>query len=238
MPSTTRERVSTARGIATRTASPSAKVAMRSQGTARPARWDSSITGASFATAPISRVDGARRRRTSPMPPIRAPLPTGTTTAAGAACALAEDLGGDRAIALLLRRLVAVFEEHEPARARERPRVVLGAVEVVAALANIRSEGRDQGQLGARGAARNEHRGVEARAPGGPGGRGAVVAGRGRDDAARSLAPILLERGQRAAPLEGPELVQVLALPEDVAPARDRVGNPFQRRRELHARLL
>ena len=81
--STTRSRSATASGIATRTARPSAKVAILPHSTARPAFQESAITGASFATTPMTSVPGERRSSVRPMPPMSAPLPTGTTTADG-----------------------------------------------------------------------------------------------------------------------------------------------------------
>ena len=41
------------------------------------------MTGASLAATPTRRISRRRRRTASPMPPISAPLPTGTTIATG-----------------------------------------------------------------------------------------------------------------------------------------------------------
>ena len=68
---------STASGMATRTAMPSAKVAERSDSTGCPASTLSAITGASFATTPST---GPTPRAT---PMMSAPFPTGTITRAG-----------------------------------------------------------------------------------------------------------------------------------------------------------
>ncbi len=63
--------------MATRTAMPSANVALLSQSTGCPASTLSAITGASFATTPLTRPTP----RCTPM--MSAPLPTGTITVAG-----------------------------------------------------------------------------------------------------------------------------------------------------------
>jgi hypothetical protein len=73
----------TANGIATRTARPSAKVAISSQGTGSPASCESAITGAASATTPTRSTSGAASPRAEPTPTSSAPLPTGTITAAG-----------------------------------------------------------------------------------------------------------------------------------------------------------
>ena len=76
-------RTSTAYGIATRTAIPSAKVSELSAGTGRPASKLSAITGAPAATTPMRSVSGDPARTARATPPSSAPFPTGTTTAAG-----------------------------------------------------------------------------------------------------------------------------------------------------------
>jgi hypothetical protein len=68
---------STASGTATRTASPSAKVLMRSQETGRPAATLSAMTGALFETTPTE--PGSPRAT----PISSAPFPTGTSVSAG-----------------------------------------------------------------------------------------------------------------------------------------------------------
>ncbi len=78
-----RASTSTAYGIATRTASPSAMVPPAARSTTRPASQHSAMTGATAATTPTRRVAGERSASRRPIPPSSAPFPTGTTIAPG-----------------------------------------------------------------------------------------------------------------------------------------------------------
>ena len=214
-------------GIATRTASPSAKVAM-------PIARDGSA-GAPRHLHDRERPAPRRRRRA-----FRRALAEQAADAAdqravadgddhggGRLRALVEDLPRDRAVAVPLHRLVAVLEEGKAARRGEVPRRVLGAVEIRAGLADRRSLRRDERRPSrATAPSRNEDRRVEPETRGRPRRRGAVIARRGRDDAARPARAVCLERRERAAPLEGAERVRVLSLQEDGAGPRRSIPGP------------
>ena len=68
-------------------------------------------------------------------------------------------------------------------------------------------------------------------APARPGDGGAVIAGRRGDDGGRAARLVLLDRRQRAAPLEGAELVHVLALQVDRRGRARAPRRPLERRR-------
>ena len=120
---------STAIGIATRTARPSAIVVQRYVSTARPARHDSAITGASSETTPMRRVPGARSPIARPMPASSARFPRDDDRRRPLA-ELVEDLHADRGVAVELSRLRAVFEERKPSLGCERETRLLRVVDV------------------------------------------------------------------------------------------------------------
>ena len=65
-----------------------------------------------------------------PIPPRRAPFPSGTTTAAGGDFQLLQDLGSDRAVALVLGLLGPVLEERQVVLGRVLRAGELGLVEI------------------------------------------------------------------------------------------------------------
>ena len=168
---------STASGMATRTAMPSAKVAERSQSTGCPASTLSAITGASFATTPEHRAHAARHADDERAVSDRHDHPRGRPAE------LLEDLAADRLVAVELRRLRAVLEERELVRRGVLARQLLRLVEVGADPVKLRPQPLEQRQLGLARLLGHEHHGPHPEPLGRPGARGAVVAGGGRDDA-------------------------------------------------------
>ena len=115
-------RTSTAYGIATRTASPSANVSERSPGTGRPASKLSAITGAPAATTPMRSVSGEPARTARADAAEQRAVPDrhdDGRRAARSSCA--EELVADRGVAVVLRRLGAVLEERHACAAAPRP---------------------------------------------------------------------------------------------------------------------
>ena len=132
---------------------------------------------------------------------------------------LLQDLRADRRVAVELRRIVAVLEEAQAPLGCERAGGVLCLVEIGALLPQVGALRADQGELRGARLLRHEDGRLQAEALRGPRRRGAVIARRGGDDVG---APAL-QGGQRASPLEGAELVRVLAFEVDaVLPALER----------------
>ena len=123
------------------------------------------------------------------MPPISAPLPTGTTTAAGGSGSWSRISSAIDAVALELRRLDAVLEERNVRLGGETLALVLGEVEVGADQPDLGAEPVDQGELRERRAGRRVDHRAQAQPLARPGDGRAVVAGRGRDDGAAPRAP-------------------------------------------------
>ncbi len=132
---------------------------------------------------------------------------------------LVDDLLADRRVAVELRLLGAVLEERLTNARRILGRLLLGLVDVGAGLDDLSPEPRQLSELRAARLPRNEHRRGQPETRCRPGSRGAVIAGGGRHDAGRAIAPVPLEGRQRAAPLERAELVDVLSLEVDVVTA-------------------
>ena len=148
----------------------------------RPAS-DSAMTGASFAATPMRSVSAARAQTRRPMPPRRAPFPTGHDDRRRRLAELVEDLVGDRAVAVVLGR-----SRRRPRRTGGRSRRRGGGP-----LPSPRRDPTptrrisapsclDQSDLRLGGALGRIDDGVQPEPLGRPGGRGAVVPCRGGDD--------------------------------------------------------
>ena len=216
-----RASTSTASGTATRMARPSANVSARVDSTTRPARQHSTITGASFDCTPIRAVCGERSHSSRPIPPSSAPLPSGTTTAAGGLARA--DRGSRAAIAAVPLVLPPArppsANSGNPAASAKRAASALASSKSAptsrtsAPKRSISSSFARVARFGAKTTARS----AEARSR--PRRRGAVVSGRRCDDGVGAGCPMASSDGKRASPLERAELVDVLAL-EDRARAR------------------
>ena len=142
--------------------------------------------------------------------------------ARGRAAQLFEDLLADGLVAVELGGLRAVLEERQLVRLRVLFGEVLRVVQVRADPVQLSTELLEQAELGLARLLRHEHHRPHAHALGGPGAGRAVVARRGGDHAVRAARPKRLERRQRPAPLERPELVPVLPLQEQRPSPRER----------------
>jgi hypothetical protein len=181
------------------------------------------MTGASFAATPAIKVRGDRRFAAD-----QGAVPDGDDDRRRRRSGLVEDLGPDRAVAFVLRRLRPVLEEREAPFRREGGGLGFGLVEVAAPKPDLAAASRDQLELGAGGLLGREDRCGKPEEPRRPGGRRAMITGRGRDDPFRSPRSVRFEGGKRAAPLEGAELVPVLPFEKDVAPASQGIGRFLQ----------
>ena len=170
---------STATGIATRTAMPSANVSL----------WDDSTT---WPASKLRAITGAPRRNHADPPRGRRPLAQPQADPGQQRAVshrhqhrirrhLGQDLVGDAAVALVLGGLRAVLEERQPLRPRVLDPGRLGLVQVSAAHHQLGAEAAQQLQLRGARPLRHEHHGGHAMPGRGPGGGGAVVAGRGGD---------------------------------------------------------
>ena len=132
------------------------------------------------------------------------------------------DLVPERRIPGVLRGLGSVLEEGQALLGGPELSPLLGLVEIPAHQVQLGSELAEHLQLRRARSLRRKHHRTKAEPLRGPRAGGSVVARRGRDHRLRSARGELAQRGQRAAPLEGPELVHVLAL----EPQRRHIGEP------------
>ena len=205
---------------------PSAKVAERSLGD-RLARGStlSAITGASLATTATA---GAPSRPSRHADEERA-VPDRHDHPGRPLAELLGDLAADRVVAVELRRLGAVLEEREPALGGELAREVLRRVEVVADLVQLGAELLEPGRPSARLASAGTN--TIARMPVRCAAQAVAAPWLPVEAVTTASVPSVLEaleRRQRAAPLEGAELVPVLALQPDRVARAERGGCRFK----------
>jgi hypothetical protein len=144
------------------------------------------------------------------------------------------DLASDRRVPLELGRLGAVLEEGQPVLGRVGPSVVLGLVHVAPGLDNLGAQILEQRQLGRARLLGKEHHSAHARPLRRPRRCRAVIAGRGGDHRGRATGPKGLECRQRSTPLEGTQLVRVLALEEQATSTGEDGRRLLQRRGREH----
>ena len=145
---------------------------------------------------------------------------------------LGQELVADRRVALVLRRLGAVLEERHAAPLGLGAAELLRLVHVRAGRPDLRAEVGDAGELRRARLFRDEDDRLEAKPRSRPGGRRAVVPGRGGDDGPGTAGLVALEHGERAAPLERAEFVRVFAFEVEAPPLGEARGCRFERCRD------
>ena len=176
-------------------------------------------------------------REMEPDPAEESAVPDGDDDDRGRFVQLLQDFARDGAVALVLGALGAVLEEGEALGVGESPRRVLRLVEVGALESELRPERLDEVDFRARRVLRSEDDDAQPEALRGPRRRRAVVARRRGDDAVGARLVVRGEDGQRSAPLERAELVDVLALEPEVVTGSEARWRRLERGGEIaHAK--
>ena len=189
------------------------------------------MTGASFAATPTLRVVGRPRGDRHADAAEERSVSDRNDDGCRRLLELVEELVGDRAVALVLRRLGAVLEEGKPRLPGMAARLALGLVEVGPDEPYLGPEPLDERNLRLGRPLRRVDDGIEAHPLGCPGSRGSVVSRGGGDDGVGTGLAVGAQHRERTAPLEGPELVDVLPLEEDLAIAGERARGGLERGR-------
>ena len=214
------------------TATPSANRPTCASFTRRPAASERAIASESSGSTPMILISGRTRFTYAAMPAISPPPPIGDEDRVDRPLVLAQDLHADRALPGDHVRVVVGMHERGARALLQRERVRVGVVVAVAVQHDLRAARLDRGDLDVRRGHRHDDRRRAAELLRGERHALRVVAGGGRDHAARALGGREVRHlVVGAAQLEREHRLLVLALEQHaVAEA------PRQRRRELERR--